>query len=112
MKVLALLAGLVLAAIVATVAMSGTAGPAVSSSPSPADYSSDVVAGASAMTQQMSVSTDPAHAYHPHAGDEQLRLSADPAFLRQLEAYQTAIDRMLARTREPPTNLTNRRRFP
>ena len=98
MKALVLLAGLVLAAIVATGAMSGTAGPAVSSSPPPAAYSSDVVAGASAMTQQMSVSTDPAHAYHPHACDEQLRLSGDPAFLRQLEAYQTAVDRMLART--------------
>lgn len=96
MKAPALLAGLVLAAIAA--ALSGTAGSAVSSSPPPAAYSSDVVAGASAMTQQMSVSTDPAHAYQPHAGDEQLRLSADPAFLRQLEAYQSAIDRMLART--------------
>lgn len=96
MKAPALLAGLVLAAIAA--ALSGTAGSAVSSSPPPAAYSSDVVAGASAMTQQMSVLTDPAHAYHPHAGDEQLRLSADPAFLRQLEAYQSAIDRMLART--------------
>lgn len=96
MKAPALLAGLVLAAIAA--ALSGTAGSAVSSSPPPAAYSSDIVAGASAMTQQMSVSTDPAHAYQPHAGDEQLRLSADPAFLRQLEAYQSAIDRMLART--------------
>lgn len=98
MKPLALLAGLVLAAIVAAVSLSGTAGSAVSSSPPPAAYSSDVVAGASAMTQQMSVSTDPAPVYQPHAGDEQLRLSADPAFVRQLEAYQTAIDRMLART--------------
>ena len=98
MRVLAPLVGLVLAAVVAGVALGGTAGPAVSSSPPAAAYSSDVVAGASAMTQQMSVSTDPAHAYHPHAGDEQLRLSGDPAFLRQLEAYQTAIDRMLART--------------
>lgn len=99
MKVLALLAGLVLAAIVATAAMSGTAGPAVISPPPPPAASwSDVLAGASVMTQQMSVSTDPAHAYHPHAGDEQLRLSGDPAFLRQLEAYQAAIDRMLART--------------
>lgn len=98
MKPLALLAGLVLAAVVAAATLSGAYRPPVSPSPPPAAYSSDVVAGASAMTQQMSVSTDPAHAYQPHAGDEQLRLSADPAFVRQLEAYQSAIDRMLART--------------
>jgi hypothetical protein len=97
MKALAIVGGLVLAAIVAAAALSGTAASPVSSSPARAAYSSDVVAGASAMTQQMAVSTDSTHAYQPHAGDEQLRLSADPAFLRQLEAYQSAVDRMLAR---------------
>jgi hypothetical protein len=97
MKALAFVAGLALAAIVAATTLSGTPGPPVSSSPARAAYSIDVVAGASAMTQQMAVSTDPTHAYQPHAGDEQLRLSADPAFLRQLEAYQSAVDRMLAR---------------
>jgi hypothetical protein len=98
MKALAFVAGLALAAIVAATTLSGTPGPPGSSSPARATYSIDVVAGASAMTQQMAVSTDPAHAYQPHAGDEQLHLSADPAFLRQLEAYQSAVDRMLART--------------
>lgn len=94
MKPLALLAGLVFVAVLAVAAVGGDGG---SSPATPATYSSEVLAGASAMTQQMSVSADPAHGYHPHADDEQLRLSSDPAFLRQLEAYQAGIDRMLAR---------------
>ncbi len=32
-----------------------------------------------------------------HRGDDQLRHSSDPAFLRDLEAHQADIDRMLAR---------------
>lgn len=95
MKRLALIAGLALASGIAASTLTGPAAP-----PAPT-YPGEVVAGASAMTQQMSAATDPsdpAHAYHPHAADEQLRLSSDPAFVRQLEGYQAAIDRMLART--------------
>ena len=33
-----------------------------------------------------------------HAGDEQLRLASNPGFVREIEAYQNQIDRMLART--------------
>lgn len=97
MKPLAVVAGLVLAAIVVAVAVS-TGGPAPAGSTGANGYPTAVVAGASAMTQQMAATTDDGHAYHPHAGDEQLRLSSDPAFLRQLAAYQAAVDRMLART--------------
>ena len=61
-------------------------------------YSDAVLSRASAMTQQMS---SPAgltgHEYHLHGGDEQLRLSTDPEFTREVEAYQHQIDRMLAR---------------
>ena len=94
MKPLALAVGLLLAAVLTGAALSGSAGP---SSAIPATYSHEVLSRASAMTEQMTASADPAHAYHPHAGDEQLRLSSDPTFVRQLEAYQAAIDRMLAR---------------
>lgn len=94
MKPLVLVAGLVLAVVLATGAASGDGG---SSASTPATYPAQVVADASAMTQQMSAPADPAHAYHLHSQDEQLQLSADPAFLRQLEAYQAGIDRMLAR---------------
>lgn len=52
---------------------------------------------AAVMTQQMSAPAGAAPTYRGHAGDEQLRLSTHPGFVRQLEAYQTAIDRMLAR---------------
>jgi hypothetical protein len=51
------------------------------------------------MTQQMSVLGPPSgHEYHAHAGDNQLRLSSNSEFVRQIEAYQNQIDRMLART--------------
>lgn len=94
MKPLALVAGLAAAAVLAVAAASIDGG----SSPStPATYSTEVLTKASAMTQQMSAPADPAHAYHLHTTDEPLPLSSDPAFVRQLEAYQAGIDRMLAR---------------
>ena len=62
-------------------------------------YSSEVLSRASAMTQQMSAPGPlTGHEYHVHAGDEQTRLSSSPEFVRELEAYQSQIDRMLART--------------
>lgn len=63
-------------------------------------YSDAVLSRASAMTQQMSVNGPVSgHEYHPHANDEQVQLSqADPEFVREVEAYQYQIDRMLART--------------
>lgn len=62
-------------------------------------YSDDVLNRASSMTQQMSVPGPiSGHEYHAHTGDEQLRLSTDPEFTRELESYQYQIDRMLART--------------
>jgi hypothetical protein len=90
MRVLIVVVGLVL-----SVAVLGAL--PVASPPTATTYPEAVLARASAMTQQMSVTTGSAHAFHPHTGDEQLRLSADPAFLRRLEAYQADIDRMLAR---------------
>lgn len=51
------------------------------------------------MTQQMSVDGPiSGHEYHGHTGDEQLRLSTDPEFTRELEVYQQRVDQMLART--------------
>lgn len=94
MKPLLVVAGLVLAAVLAVTAASVGGGPSTST---PATYPAEILASASAMTQQMSAPADPAHAYHLHGADQQLQLSADPAFLRQLEAYQAGIDRMLAR---------------
>ena len=62
-------------------------------------YSQDVLARASRMTQQMSVDGPVSgHEYHGHTDDSQLRLSSDPVFVGQLEAYQRQVDRMLART--------------
>lgn len=50
------------------------------------------------MAQQMSGEQPlSGHEYHNHADDEQLRLSSDPQFVREVEAYQAQIDRMLAR---------------
>ena len=61
-------------------------------------YSDEVLSRASAMTQQMSTPTpSTGHEYHAHAGDEQLRLSSNAGFVRELEQYQADIDRMLAR---------------
>lgn len=62
-------------------------------------YSDDVLSRAGAMTQQMSAPGPlTGHEYHLHGGDEQLRLSSDAEFVRELEAYQAQIDKMLART--------------
>ena len=63
-------------------------------------YSDQVLSRSSRMTEQMSVAgPQSGHEYHGHAGDEQLQLSANPEFLREIEAYQIQIDRMLARQR-------------
>ena len=94
MKPLLLVAGLVVAA---ALVFAGASSDGGSSTSVPVTYSTEILAGASAMTQQMSAPADRAHVYHLHAGDQQLQLSADPAFVRQLEAYQAGIDRMLAR---------------
>ena len=94
MKALAAAGGLFLAGVI-TVGALGSSEPSPSGGPGP--YPRDVVARASVMTEQMSGPTDAAHAYHLHAGDEQLRLSADPAFVRQVESYRDDLDRMLAR---------------
>lgn len=78
--------------------------PALSGNPTPRPqatrvYSDDTLRQASAMTQQMSVpGALNGHEYHNHGTDEQLRLSSDPEFARELESYQYEIDRMLART--------------
>ena len=90
---------LVIALVGATSSSSGSgARPAPAGATAPA-YSSDVLSRASAMTQQMSVAgPSTGHEYHAHANDEQVRMSSSPAFVRQLEAYQSQIDRMLART--------------
>lgn len=46
----------------------------------------DVLSRSSRMTQEMSVPGPlSGHEYHVHAGDEQLRLSQDPGFVRELE---------------------------
>ena len=98
MKLLVALMGLALAAVLTAAAVSGPSGTAGPRPPAAAStYPSQTLAGASAMTGQMSAPGNAAHDYHLHAGDEQLRLSSDPAFVRQLEAYQADIDRMLAR---------------
>ena len=95
MKTLIALTALILGAVLLG-ALGGSA-PAGISGTQP--YSTVVLAGAAGMTQQMSAPAGIAPTYQAHAGDEQLRLSADPGFVRQLEAYQAGIDRMLARTR-------------
>ena len=93
--------------LIAIIVLVGALSSPSPSSPTPASagatasvYSDDVLSRASAMTQQMSVNGPVSgHEYHPHATDEQLQLSqTDPEFVRELEAYQYQIDRMLART--------------
>ena len=91
-----------LAAIILLAALVGPpADTAVTTTPpaSTSGYAGDALSRASAMTQQMS-SPGPitGHEYHGHTADEQLRLSANPAFVRELEAYQNQIDQMLAKT--------------
>lgn len=62
-------------------------------------YPDTVLSQASLMTQQMSVPGRlTGHEYHIHAGDGQLQLSSNPGFIREIDAYQNQIDRMLART--------------
>lgn len=95
MKTLIAVTGLVLCAVLLGVALSGSAPTAASG---PQAYPTAVLAQAAGMTQQMSAPAGVAPTYQPHAGDAQLRLSADLGFLRQLEAYQAGVDRMLART--------------
>lgn len=61
-------------------------------------YDADTVARAGVMTQQMGGDGPPSgHEYHKHAADEQLQLSSDPQFVREVEGYQAQVDRMLAR---------------
>lgn len=94
MRILIAVTGLVLCAVLLGAVLSGSA-PTASGTQT---YPSVVLAQAAGMTQQMSAPAGVAPTYQPHAGDEQLRLSADVGFVRQLEAYQAGIDRMLART--------------
>ena len=99
MKFLIGLAVVVFAAMI--VAGITTDGPTPQTVRPPASaYDPHVVARAGAMTQQMSGNRPlSGHEYHNHAGDEQLRLSSNPQFVRAVEAYQAQIDRMLARGR-------------
>lgn len=78
--------------------LENSAGPV--SNPAPGSvYPDDILSRSSAMTQEMSAPAPlSGHEYHWHASDEQLRLSSDPEFVRELEAYQHRVDRMLART--------------
>lgn len=65
-----------------------------------ATYAPSVVARAGAMTEQMSIDGPiSGHEYHGHTGDEQLRLSTDPEFAREVASYQQQVDQMLARNR-------------
>ncbi len=95
-----------LAGVVAVIALVGIAAGSSESDGTPVParaaarvYSDDVLDRASGMTQRMSVPGPVSgHEYHGHANDEQLRLSSDPEFTRELESYEYQIDRMLART--------------
>lgn len=68
--------------------------------PSPPSYSGtydhDQLQRDAQMTQNMSAPNANTDAQY-HRGDEQLSHSSDPAFVRDLEAHQADIDRMLAR---------------
>ena len=98
----AILAIFALGVVVALVALvGGVSGPTPGPTGSPprpaASVYSDKLAQASQMTQQMSAPGQPTgHEYHPHDADEQLQLSSNPEFVRELEQYQADIDRMLA----------------
>ena len=95
MRTLIAVTGFVLGAVLLGAVLSGSAPtPAVGTQ----TYSTVVLVRAAGMTQQMSAPAGVAPTYGAHAGDEQLLLSTNPGFLRQLEAYQAGIDRMLART--------------
>ena len=59
-------------------------------------YDHDQLQRDAQMTQNMSSPGASTEAQY-HRGDEQLRHSSDPAFVRELEAHQADIDRMLAR---------------
>lgn len=94
MKRLVVAAGLALSVAVLGAAVNGSSpGTSVTQT-----YPAVVLSEAAVMTQQMSAPAGVAPTYRGHVGDEQLRLSTHPGFVRQLEAYQTAVDRMLART--------------
>lgn len=77
--------------------------PAIAAGVAPAPdgplASHSVLIRANQMTQQMPVPGPLSGHEYAHAGDEQLQLSANPEFLREIEAYQDQIDRMLARPR-------------
>ena len=94
MKVFIIAAWLVLSIAVLGAAVTGWS---PTGDPGPQTYPAVVLSDASAMTQQMSAPAGAAPTYRGHTADEQLRLSADAGFVRQLEAYQAGIDRMLAR---------------
>ena len=101
MRKLSIMLALLVAAMIAVGVTSDD--PATRASPAPVvagnTYSPEALGRASAMTQQMSVDGPVSgHEYHPHSSDEQLRLSRSEGFTRELESYQSQIDKMLART--------------
>jgi hypothetical protein len=59
-------------------------------------YGHDELQRGAQMTQNMSAPNAHTDSQY-HRGDEQLARSSDPAFVRDLEAHQADIDRMLAR---------------
>lgn len=90
----------VLVAVMIGVGMTSDGPTAGSTPPAAGVYDDGTIARAAGMTQQMGGDRPlSGHEYHNHADDEQLRLSSDPAFVREVEAYQAQIDRMLARDR-------------
>lgn len=100
MKILIGIAALIFAAmIVVGITSEGSTAPTAPTAPATVGvYDAATVARAGAMTQQMGGDQPlSGHEYHNHAGDEQLRLSANPQFVREVEAYQAQINRMLAR---------------
>lgn len=98
MKILIGLAAVLVAVIIGAAATT-PGDPGVRTAPPAAGiYDAGTVARAGAMTEQMGGDRSlSGHEYHNHASDEQLRLSSDPQFVREVEAYQAQIDRMLAR---------------
>ena len=97
MKVLIGIAAVIVAAMIGAGITSG--GPTARTDPPVARvYDAGTVARSAAMTQQMGGDRPlSGHEFHYHARDEQLRLSSDPQFVREVEAYQAQVDRMLAR---------------
>lgn len=100
MKILIGLAVVLVAVTIGASITSGTstARPSRPVAPAAGHYDAGAVARAGAMTQQMSGDRPMSgHEFHNHAGDEQLKLSSDPQFVREVEGYQAQVDRMLAR---------------